>query len=93
MKILESKLRKIIKEELQLEGDGARRQESLVKDLNKVKRWFTATRDMVKKSGENFEVESQLTGALAELESFQKQLEEYFYNVGDHTMEEGKKIK
>ena len=83
MKITKKQLKRIIKEELQQEQGGRGVQEHMIEKLEEIKRGLTAVLEIV---DDPAEATSQLTREIGDLNQWQKQLEEYFYYRGDHSV-------
>ena len=89
MKITKRHLRRIIKEEkarLMSEYGGAAVQKGIMEDVGSITRWVSAILEEPEYMGLSDKTTEQLGGILGDLNSLTDKLNNYFGDVGDHTI-------
>ena len=85
MKITKRQLKRIIKEELLREG-GAAVQKGIMEDVGSITRWVSAILEEPEYMGLSDKTTEQLGGILGDLNALKDKLNNYFGDVGDHTI-------
>ena len=85
MRITKRQLRRIIKEELLREG-GAAVQKGIMEDVGSITRWVSAILEEPEYMGLSDKTTEQLGGILGDLNALKDKLNNYFGDVGDHTI-------